>query len=136
MSTEYFSASRISQGGSTLEFMLKKQLFGKIFAKNCMKIKVFGPGGGGALLKAVRNFWSHLFGISYSYLFQVATAVIMSGLFAYCNMTIACMLRNDDGRRGLLWCGVFTQIGSFAGAIIIFIFVNVLHSFQSMPSCC
>ena len=66
---------------------------------------------------------------------QIATAVLMVGFFSYAKVTIASMMRDDDGRRGLLWCGVSQQTGSFVGAIIIFIFVNVLDSFQDMPAC-
>ena len=59
----------------------------------------------------------------------------MAGLFSYSKMTIAGILRDDGGRKSLLWCGVFTQVGSFIGAIIIFIFVNILDSFESYPTC-
>ena len=58
----------------------------------------------------------------------------MTGFFSYAKVSIATILR-DEGRKALLWCGASQQVGSFVGAIIAFILVNVLNIFKSAPPC-
>ena len=67
--------------------------------------------------------------------FQIVTAVLLTGLFSYTKVSIASLLRQDGGRNALIWCGGVTQVGSFVGAIVIFLFVSILKVFESMPPC-
>ena len=60
--------------------------------------------------------------------------VCVTGLFSYCKVTIAAILR-DEGRQALLWCGALTQAGSAVGALIMFVLVNVFNLFKSAPIC-
>lgn len=52
----------------------------------------------------------------------------------YAKVSIATILRTE-GRRGLLWCGAMTQIGSAAGAIVMFILVSIVNFFVAAPMC-
>ena len=63
------------------------------------------------------------------------TFVLLTGLFSYTKVTIASMLQAEGGRKALLWCGVFTQVGSFIGAIVTFILVNILQVFVAIYPC-
>ncbi len=65
---------------------------------------------------------------------QISTSVLMTGFFSYAKVCIATILR-DEGRKALLWCGLSQQIGSFFGAVIAFILVNVMYLFESVPPC-
>ena len=44
-----------------------------------------------------------------------------------------CSLKQGESR--LFWCGVFTQAGSFVGAVVIFPMVNVWNVFSIAPAC-
>ncbi|KAK2140985.1 hypothetical protein LSH36_1190g00093, partial [Paralvinella palmiformis] len=65
----------------------------------------------------------------------IITQIISSGSIAYAKVCSASIL-NERGKPGsLLWFGGATQIGSCVGAVVIFIFVNVLEVFKSEPPC-
>jgi hypothetical protein len=40
-----------------------------------------------------------------------------------------------EGRKALLWIGGISQVGSAAGAIVLFLLVNVYEMFESAPAC-
>lgn len=64
----------------------------------------------------------------------IMTSVMMMSLFSYVRATVGSLLRKDGGKRGLLCCGAVTQIGSFCGAILAFIFVKI-DLFQKRDIC-
>jgi len=45
------------------------------------------------------------------------------------------VLRREGGRSQLLYCGVFTQLGAFCGALVSFILVAVVKVFHRMSHC-
>ncbi len=59
------------------------------------------------------------------------------GILAYVRTMIAGILREAEGNceKRLFWCGVFTQLGSFAGALIMFPLVSVFELFKMAPMC-
>ncbi|XP_076449297.1 riboflavin transporter 2-like [Babylonia areolata] len=66
---------------------------------------------------------------------SVVTAWVLVVFFlTYTKISIAAILR-EEGRRALLWCGAFTQIGSLVGALVTFVFVNVYGVFQQASLC-
>ncbi|XP_050396549.2 solute carrier family 52, riboflavin transporter, member 3-B [Patella vulgata] len=64
----------------------------------------------------------------------VTAWVLMSFILTYTKVSVASGFR-IGGRKALLWCGVFTQIGSAVGALVIFILINVQHYFQQAEMC-
>jgi len=60
--------------------------------------------------------------------FQII-APICFGLIAYLRVCVAALLQIVGNERGLYWCGAFIQIGSFIGAIIMFLLTNVFNVF-------
>ena len=66
---------------------------------------------------------------------QVISSVVMATLFSYLRVTAAYILRREGGRRELFWCGGITQAGSFVGAILAFVLVQILHVFHSARFC-
>ncbi|XP_013418036.1 riboflavin transporter 2 [Lingula anatina] len=60
--------------------------------------------------------------------------VLMTAFFSYSKVMIAVLLR-DEGRKALLWCGAVTQGGSFIGAVVTFLLVNVAKLFKDAPQC-
>jgi len=65
------------------------------------------------------------------------SAVFASGFHSYLRTSMASALHDGagDSERRLFWCGIFTQIGSFIGAMIMFPLVNVMNLFESKPIC-
>uniref|UniRef100_A0A914W7J2 Riboflavin transporter n=1 Tax=Plectus sambesii TaxID=2011161 RepID=A0A914W7J2_9BILA len=61
----------------------------------------------------------------------IISSVMSSGLLAYLRATMAPVLRDGakSHENGLFWCGAFTQIGSFIGAIVMFLLSNVARVF-------
>lgn len=63
--------------------------------------------------------------------------VAFHGSFSYVKACIAGTMRNCSfgGHKALFYYGLFTQIGSFVGAFVIFFVVNFTHSFKSFKPC-
>lgn len=60
--------------------------------------------------------------------------ILLVGLFTYVKVSIATIMR-INGKRGLFWTGVFTQVGSIIGALISFSVVNFTQIFQTYDPC-
>jgi len=69
------------------------------------------------------------------FLFQIISSVVMAASYSFVRVSVATILRAEGGRRELLWCGGFTQVGSFCGALVTFILVQVLHTFTGLKPC-
>jgi riboflavin transporter 2 len=66
----------------------------------------------------------------------VLTWISFTSLFSYSRACIASTLRNTStGHKSLFFCGVFTQIGSAFGAIIMFVLVNYTNIFKAFNPC-
>ena len=68
-------------------------------------------------------------------LLQIGTQVLLTGIFSYIKLAIALLLRHE-GRKALLWCGAVTQVGSFFGAVITFILINIVKVFTARLKPC
>ena len=68
-------------------------------------------------------------------LLQIGTQVLLTGIFSYIKLAIALLLRHE-GRKALLWCGAVTQVGSFFGAVITFILINIVKVFNARLKPC
>uniref|UniRef100_A0A8W8JZ74 Riboflavin transporter n=1 Tax=Magallana gigas TaxID=29159 RepID=A0A8W8JZ74_MAGGI len=55
-------------------------------------------------------------------------------LLTYSKVTIATVFR-QYGTRALMWIGVMQQVGSFFGAILFYLIINVWVLFKSAPYC-
>ena len=55
--------------------------------------------------------------------------VLSVAIVTYTKVSISTWMQKH-GERHLRWAGIALQSGSFLGAMIIFIFVNVLESFS------
>ena len=68
---------------------------------------------------------------------MVAAWVLSVGILTYVKVTIASILRREEGngRRNLFLFGVFTQIGSTAGSVFMFVMVNVYNLFTPYYPC-
>ena len=55
-------------------------------------------------------------------------------ILTFIKVSIAGVFRKE-GRKALLWIGGISQVGSAAGAIVLFLFVNVYEMFESAPAC-
>lgn len=66
---------------------------------------------------------------------QVVTSVIMVFCFSFVEVSVSSVLHREGGRSQLFYCGVVTQLGSFCGALVSFILVNVVEAFQRSISC-
>ncbi len=67
--------------------------------------------------------------------FQIVSQILLVASLSYVKVTTASMLNQLGGKTALLWCGIVTQLGSFTGAIVTFVLVNVLSLFTSQPPC-
>lgn len=67
----------------------------------------------------------------------IAAWLLFHGSFSYVKACIAGTMRSCSfgGHRALFYYGVFTQIGSFVGAIVMFGIVNFTHSFKTYNPC-
>ncbi|PAV79322.1 hypothetical protein WR25_23070 [Diploscapter pachys] len=65
------------------------------------------------------------------------TAVILAAAFhSYLRVVFASLLREgEQSASRLFWCGVFIQIGSFFGSVIMFPLVNIFKLFTPAPPC-
>lgn len=68
-------------------------------------------------------------------LFQIIISILCAAVTSYGYTLNHILLQELYGHRGLLFCGATTQLGSFIGGIIIFIFVSVLNVFKSYEYC-
>ncbi|KAL8608424.1 hypothetical protein ACOMHN_002657 [Nucella lapillus] len=65
----------------------------------------------------------------------VVTSWVLAVFFlTYTKICMASMLR-EEGRRALLWCGAFSQVGSLVGALVTFVLVNIYAMFQQASLC-
>lgn len=55
-------------------------------------------------------------------------------ILTFVKVSIAGIFRKE-GRKALLWIGGISQVGSAAGAIVLFLLVNVYEMFESAPAC-
>ncbi|ESP01858.1 hypothetical protein LOTGIDRAFT_172322 [Lottia gigantea] len=60
--------------------------------------------------------------------------ILQAFVLTFTKVSVATLYRND-GRKALLWCGVFTQLGSAIGAFVMFILINQLHYFKAANPC-
>ena len=67
---------------------------------------------------------------SFIYSFFQVVFSLCSGLISWERTAIADVLRESSSEIGLFWCGAFTQIGAFFGAILMFLLINVAHIFS------
>ncbi|KAK6183458.1 hypothetical protein SNE40_010937 [Patella caerulea] len=65
---------------------------------------------------------------------MVTTWVLCIFVLTYAKVGVANVLRLS-GRKSLILCGAFTQIGSFIGAIVGYIVVNIYALFVDAPYC-
>ncbi|ELU14110.1 hypothetical protein CAPTEDRAFT_180718 [Capitella teleta] len=63
----------------------------------------------------------------------ILLSVVFSFCISYIKVVIATTVLASGGRRGLLWVGVVTQVGSLIAAIITFVCVSVVGVFTAMP---
>jgi len=61
----------------------------------------------------------------------VSTGVLLTGVFSFVKLAIAMVFREEKSKKGLLWCGILTQVGSFVGAGFAFLLVNVAKVFEA-----
>lgn len=65
----------------------------------------------------------------------IVTVWVLGGLLlTYTKVTIATVFR-QYGTRALMWIGVMQQVGSFFGAILFYLIINVWVLFKSAPYC-
>lgn len=60
--------------------------------------------------------------------------ILVVFILTFIKVSIAGVFRKE-GRKALLWIGGISQVGSAAGAIVLFLFVNVYEMFESAPAC-
>ncbi|KAL1283784.1 Riboflavin transporter rft-1 [Trichinella pseudospiralis] len=65
----------------------------------------------------------------------VGSFVIAAGLCSFLRTVIANRLRKSEVESRLLWCGIFSQLGSFIGAVVMFPLINVYNIFSTAPVC-
>ncbi|WKY12081.1 hypothetical protein Q1695_003559 [Nippostrongylus brasiliensis] len=66
---------------------------------------------------------------------SISVSLLAAGLHSYLRVAFASRLREGDRSESrLFWCGVFTQIGSFVGSMVMLI-VNLNQVFHSAPPC-
>ena len=66
--------------------------------------------------------------------FQVSIWVLGGLLLTYSKVSIANIFR-PLGSRALMWIGVMQQVGSFFGAVLFYLIINVWSLFESAPYC-
>jgi len=59
----------------------------------------------------------------------------MVGAFTYVRVSIASLMREENGKKGLFLCGAVTQLGSAIGAFVTFFIVNYSDVFQGYYPC-
>lgn len=68
------------------------------------------------------------------YCLQVLAWILVVFILTFTKVSIASMLR-EKGKRALLWCGAFTQVGSLVGALAIFFILNFYKLFKQANLC-
>ncbi|XP_067942033.1 solute carrier family 52, riboflavin transporter, member 3-like isoform X2 [Watersipora subatra] len=67
---------------------------------------------------------------------MVLVWMLFAGTVAYLRLLISNLVKQSDrGHSGLLWLGIFTQIGSLVGAILALLLTTVFQLFNSAPQC-
>lgn len=62
--------------------------------------------------------------------------IAFTALFSYSRACIASILRNTTtGHKSLFFCGIFTQIGSTMGAVLMFVLLNTTQIFNAYYPC-
>ncbi|CAD5208658.1 unnamed protein product [Bursaphelenchus xylophilus] len=76
-------------------------------------------------------------GTVYGPVFSVLVSIFTALLHAYGRTILTSVIREDapHNESRLFWCGVFMQVGSFIGSLIMFPIVNVAGLFESAPLC-
>ncbi|XP_046544075.1 riboflavin transporter 2-like [Haliotis rubra] len=64
----------------------------------------------------------------------VSAWVVCIFILTYVKVSLASLFR-VEGKKGLLHCGVATQVGSAIGGVLMFVLVNVLNLFKSVDPC-
>ncbi|XP_061163405.1 solute carrier family 52, riboflavin transporter, member 3-A-like isoform X1 [Saccostrea echinata] len=65
----------------------------------------------------------------------IITIWVVGGLLlTYSKVAIATVFRSQ-GQRALMWIGVMQQVGSFFGAVLFYLIINVWMMFKSAPYC-
>lgn len=65
----------------------------------------------------------------------ISAWVLLTAAVAYSRPNLAMLVNRKMSRSGLFWCGVLTQCGACAGAMLAFLLVNVLQIFKASDSC-
>jgi riboflavin transporter 2 len=94
-----------------------------VYSRTSIKRTPLGP-----LLGVLKNYMCTLF-IVFTFALQVIMNVLSIAIVTYTKVAISTWMQKQ-GERHLRWAGIALQGGSFLGAMIIFIFVNVLDSFS------
>ncbi|KAI6227385.1 Riboflavin transporter [Aphelenchoides fujianensis] len=65
----------------------------------------------------------------------VVVSIITAFTHAYLRTVLTSVIRDDapENENRLFWCGVYMQVGSFLGSLLMFPLVNVAHLFESAP---
>ncbi|XP_067942732.1 solute carrier family 52, riboflavin transporter, member 3-like [Watersipora subatra] len=67
---------------------------------------------------------------------MVLVWMLFAGTVAYLRLLISNLVKQSDrGHSGLLWLGIFTQIGSLVGAILALLLTTVFQLFNSASQC-
>ncbi|XP_071089316.1 riboflavin transporter 2-like [Haliotis cracherodii] len=64
----------------------------------------------------------------------VSVWVVCVFILTYVKVSLASLFR-AEGKKGLLHCGVATQVGSAIGGVSMFVFVNILNLFKTVDPC-
>ncbi|KFD48068.1 hypothetical protein M514_11088 [Trichuris suis] len=65
----------------------------------------------------------------------VLSFVVVTGVCSYLRTVIADKIRNSNIESRMFYCGAFSQVGSFIGALVMFPLVNVYGVFNSVDPC-
>ncbi|XP_046334673.2 solute carrier family 52, riboflavin transporter, member 3-B-like [Haliotis rufescens] len=65
---------------------------------------------------------------------MVSVWVVCVFILTYAKVSLASLFR-AEGKKGLLHCGVATQVGSAIGGVSMFVFVTILHLFVMVYPC-
>ncbi|KAK6755284.1 hypothetical protein RB195_013949 [Necator americanus] len=67
---------------------------------------------------------------------SITASLLAAGLHSYLRVAFASLLRcYDKSESRLFWFGLFTQIGSFIGSMVMLPLVDIVHVFTSAPPC-
>ncbi|KAK6755283.1 hypothetical protein RB195_013949 [Necator americanus] len=98
-----------------------------------------------AMSTCVTGFLIYLAALSPSMIFDsksagsalsITASLLAAGLHSYLRVAFASLLRcYDKSESRLFWFGLFTQIGSFIGSMVMLPLVDIVHVFTSAPPC-